>query len=262
MANRLTIGYVKNGVLSPDVRREEMYNLDRKQIAAIAKRIFENANRRLVNLRARGLVSKDENGFVSSYSRAAMELLQNNLYFSFSARGKSLHSLINAIFDADNFLKQPDSTVKGARANQTELKYYTPNMTERERRLFIRMSETLYEMFPNYFKSLHNNKYESEQYKRYSVGTIRERRKDIEGGLGGDLFSNTKREIKATAVEREMAYLQALQKNIEKIRPIEERLKAQAKQAATNLEIRGAQESPTFSKAAYDKLNGNIDIDY
>lgn len=244
MANRLTIGYIQNGVLTPNTTYAELFHHDRKQLAAIAKRIFENANRRMENIRARNL---------TGYSQPTIEIMRS-VGKRFSARGKTNGELVTAIFQADNFLKQNDSTVKAAKANRKRVAERLPNLTENERRLWLRANDRMFQKYPRFFEYLNRNAYASEQYRQYAQEIFQSARGSIVGGLGGDLFASDKRVIIATAAEREKAFFDAIDK-------IEKYVKAEHDRLYPPVRVRGVKSSPKFSAKDWHALNGTIEVE-
>ncbi len=214
MAERLNIAkiYVKDGKLTPVASYSELVKLDRKELAAIAKRIFENANRRMANIRASGLAGYSEilNSIAKTDGRA------------FHARGKSDRELVDAIRRADFFLSQYGSKVKDVKEIERERAAISPNLTREELRAVNRIYGGLHENYPRFFEKLRKNGYSSDQYRNYVVELVMNQRREILGGLGGDLFASEKRSIKATAAEREKA-LKTVMRQAEKYIEAEER---------------------------------------
>lgn len=245
MANRLTIGYIENGILTPNATYAELFNLDKKQLSAIAKRIFENANRRLSNIRVHGL---------TGYSESASEVLISDGK-RFSGRGKTKGELVSTIWRANNFLTQNDSTYKAALANRKAVAERLPNLTQKEKNLWLRANERIFQQYPRFFEYLHRNAYASNQYRQYAVDVFKSARGNIVGGLGGDLFSGEKRTITATAAEREKGFFDAIAKIEKYVKTQHDRLFPPVKPYG------GVKSSPKFSKSSYDNLKGKIEVE-
>lgn len=95
--------------------REELY----KQ----AKQIFQNANRRLANLKKNGLLSP-------AYSAAMRE-------GKFGARGKDYNALTHEYARAIAFLNMNTSTVAGAKSYESNLKSLVGDLTPNKRKLLF-----------------------------------------------------------------------------------------------------------------------------
>ena len=243
MAGKINIAkaYVENGILAPNATYEELVKLDRKELSAIAKRIFENANRRMANIRAHGL---------ETYSEVQQSILKTDGR-AFRARGKSDIELVNAIRRAHFFLTQYGSTVKQALEVEKERRAAHPNLTREETRVVNRIYNQLHEKYPRFFEKLRNNNYSSDPYRQMVETMVISARKTVFGGLGGDLFADTKREIKASAAERQYAFEMTLANGAKEIEKADKKLDRQIKRSHYT-------KSPKFS--AKDVIV-DIDID-
>lgn len=192
--NRLTIAYIVDGHLNVTV--PEMVALDRRQIYdLIGKRIFENANRRVRNIRAKKLMSESVYDVMHSGGL-------------FSAKGKTKEQLIDEIRRADNFLKQLDSTVKGAQRLTRNIADIQPNLTPGERNVVYDIYRSLESTNPIYFAELRkkNGLYgDSDKLMRQIEQVVYKKRVDYPQGLAGDLLSRDKKKIAATYAAREKA---------------------------------------------------------
>lgn len=193
MADRLTIAYVSNGRLNVTV--PELYNLDRKQLYdLVGKRLFENANRRIRNIRAKKLISES--------------VYENRKIGMFSARGKTKEQLIDEIRRANNFLTQPDSTVKGAKLRTADMQRLHPNLTKSEMLVVYDVYKNIEANNPIYFAELakKTGMYGDSNRLMAEIKTVvYNKRVDFPQGLSGDLLSRDKKVIRATAAERERA---------------------------------------------------------
>lgn len=193
--NRMTIAYIRDGTLN--VTYHELTQLDRAALYdLVGKRIFENANRRVRNIR----VKKD------LISPAVYDVKKGGGLFS--AKGKDKEQLIREILRADNFLKQQTSTVRGAKQFTREIDRLQPNLTPRERSVVWDIFHNIEANNPIYFAELKkkNGLYgDSHRLVREIETVVRNQRAVIPSGLGGDLLSRDKKEIRATAGERSRA---------------------------------------------------------
>lgn len=194
MAERMTIAYVKNGKLNITIK--ELFEMDRAEIyKLIGKRLFENANRRVLNIRSK----KD------LISPSTSEVIKQG---RFSAKGKTKEELIKEVLRANNYLNQIDSTVKGAKLFTANIEKQTPNLTPAERSVVWDIFDNLRQNNPAYFENLKRNAGlygDSSQVRKNIVSKVKEYRHEIPSGLGGDLLSRERKDIKATAAERQQA---------------------------------------------------------
>lgn len=194
-SNRMTIAYVRDGTLNVTV--PELYKLDRKQLYdLVGKRIFENANRRVRNIRTK----KD------LYSKSVYDVMHSGGLFS--ARGKDKEQLINEIRRANNFLLQQDSTVRGAKQYTADVNQRTPNLTAGEKKIMWDIYRNIEANHPIYMAELKRKSgYYGDSHKlvRYVETIVKQNRALFPSGLAGDLISATKKEIRATAGERARA---------------------------------------------------------
>lgn len=187
----MTIAYVKNGKLNITV--PELFAMNREEIyKLIGKRLFENANRRMSNIYYRSdLISPST--------------AENKKIGRFSAKNKSKEELIREVLRANNYLNQNDSTVKGAKQFTANVIAETPNLTPAERRVVWDIFDNARQNNPAYFENLKRNAGlygDSAQFRRNIVMKVKESRHEIPQGLGGDLLSRDRKDIKATVAER------------------------------------------------------------
>lgn len=193
--NRLTIAYIRDGTLNVTI--PELTQLDRQQLYdLVGKRLFENANRRVRNIR----VKKD------LVSKSVYDVMHSGGLFS--ARGKDKDQLINEIRRANNFLLQQDSTVKGAKQYTADVNQRTPNLTADEKKIMWDIYRNIEANHPIYMAELKRKTGaygDSHRLVRYVETVVKQNRALFPSGLAGDLVSSTKKEIRATAGERSRA---------------------------------------------------------
>lgn len=195
----LEIAYVKNGLLN--VRVQDMVNLDRDIIArVIAKRMFENANRRIRNIRR-------NSDLISPAVADVLQYLPNGL---FSVKGKSKEEILKDLLMANNFLTQSTSTVKGAKEFTKQFNTEFKELTPREKSKLWQVARAIELEYPQFYnqRTRDNKKYGSTQFANMIENKIREYRHILTNGIGGDLLQDLKQY--STAEKRETSFLKML----------------------------------------------------
>lgn len=179
----------------------EWTNYTRKQIAKVAKRIFENANRRLRNIGKNQLLSPAYEAAMSSGGE-------------FHVKGKSAEDILRELFRAVNFLNADTSTVLSARKYTKAVENASPNLTENEVKAKWEIYSKLQQMYPAYFAAKSTRKYrDSDRIIKEIEERILEKRRSVYGGIGGDMvgFSMPKIDILSSANAQARAYAEILE---------------------------------------------------
>lgn len=239
----MEIAYVKNGKLNITV--PELFKMNREEIyRLIGKRLFENANRRVTNIRWK----KD------LISPSTTEAIRGG---RFSAKGKDKEQLIREVLRANNYLNQNDSTVKGAKLFTANVVTQTPNLTPNERRVVWDIFDNARQNNPAYFENLKRNAGlygDSSQFRRNIEIRVKEARHDLPAGLGGDLLSRDRKNITATAAERMQA--------IEEIkRFFREKIDKENAKIERKMKLRGIKPAEFTYEEATKGINMKIEVE-
>ena len=182
-----------------EYERKELYN-------QVAKRIFENANRRYRNMRAKKLFSpafqnaKDTGG-------------------EFHAKGNTTEDLMKEIARAVTFLNDNTSTVASAKKYMAAVQAATPNLTTGESRIMWEMYHQLRQAYPEILLSTSSkHRHDSDRLIEEITKSIIDKRSYVYGGLGGDLFSNAdSSNFRNETTQREKALMSAIKEVREKV---------------------------------------------
>ena len=239
----MQIAYVKNGKLNITV--QELFAMNREEIyRLIGKRLFENANRRVTNI-------SGKSDLISPSTTEAKRIGR------FSAKGKDKEQLIREILRANTYLNQNDSTVKGAKLFTANVIAQTPNLTPNERRVVWDIFDNARQNNPAYFENLKRNAGlygDSSQFRRNIVMKVKEARHDIPQGLGGDLLSRERKDIKATAAERMQA--------IEEIkRFFRDKIDKENSKIERKMKLRGVKPAKFTYEEALQSVNMKIEVE-
>lgn len=182
-----------------EYERRELYN-------QVAKRIFENANRRYRNMKAKGLYSP---AFVNARDTGG----------EFHAKGKSTEELVKELARAITFLNDNTSTVASAKKYMKAVQAATPNLTAAESKIMWEMYHKLRQAYPEILMSTSSkHRHDSDRLIEEISKTIIDKRSYVYGGLGGDLFSNADTAgFKNESAQRERALMSAIKEVRKKV---------------------------------------------
>ena len=173
----------------------DWYNYEREQLAKVAKRLFENANRRIRNIRGRGLTSP---AYASVMETGG----------EFYVKGASTEELVKEIARCLTFLNSDDgSTVAQAKKYTRAIQQATPDLTPNESKKVWEIYRRLREEYPTFFASPKSSRgrYDSDSIVNEIRDKVIESRKRVIGGLGGDLpnFAGFSSAFKSSAAAQE-----------------------------------------------------------
>jgi len=180
---------------------EKWYQYERQQLAKVAKRLFENANRRIRNIRKSGLTSPAYESVMSTGGE-------------FYVKGASTEELVKEIARCLTFLNSNEgATVQSAR-KYTKAIENMQGLTPNENKIKWEIYNKLKQMYPTYFADkLTRRKYDSDRVLQAIENKIIEKRRSVYGGIGGDMpgFSAFKSNFQSLSNSQENAIMQIIE---------------------------------------------------
>jgi len=182
---------------------ENWYQYERQQLAKVAKRLFETANRRIRNIRKNGLMSP-------AYS-SVMETGGE-----FYIKGASTEELVKEIARCLTCLNSNEgATVSTARKYTKAIENSQQGLTPNESKIKWDIYSKLKQMYPTYFADkMTRRNYDSDRILQEIERHIVEKRRSVYGGIGGDLpgFSAFKSSFQSLSASQEQAIMQIIEK--------------------------------------------------
>ena len=181
---------------------ENWYQYERQQLAKVAKRLFENANRRIRNIRKSGLISPAYESVMATGGE-------------FFVKGASTEELVKEIARCLTFLNSDEgATVQSARKYTKAIENAQQGLTPNESKIKWEIYSKLKQMYPTYFADkLTRRNYDSDRVLQAIENKIIEKRRSVYGGIGGDLpgFSAFKSNFQSLSNSQEQAIMQIIE---------------------------------------------------
>lgn len=176
----------------------EYYNMERRELAKVAKRLFENANRRIRNIEKNNLISPAYSAVMATGGQ-------------FYVKGSTTEELVKEIARCITFLNSDDgATVQSARKYTKAIENANPELTKGENRVKWEIYNKLKELNPVVFGSKYDRRnYDSDQILDEIERKIIKARKSVYGGVAGDMpgFSDIKSSFGNMAAAQENAIM-------------------------------------------------------